>query len=161
VFIGYASARLLHNTIARNRDGQGSGIWVLGTPEPDQSVVTLTNSIVVSQSVGITVTGNSTVTLEATLWGSGVWANGSDWGGDGHIITGGQEIWGDPAFVAPNVGDYHISSNSVAIDHGVSAGVTFDMDGQSRPGGVGYDIGADEFHVSANPIYLPMVWRNG
>ena len=46
-------------------------------------------------------------TWPATL--SGSWANGTDWGGDGDIFTGTVNIWGDPAFVNADGGDYHIS----------------------------------------------------
>jgi len=46
--------------------------------------------------------------------------------------------------VNPDGGDYHIGSGSGAIDTGVNAWVTTDIDGELRPYGLGYDIGADE-----------------
>ena len=46
----------------------------------------LTNTILVSHTVGISVSVGSTATLEATLWGSGVWANGNDWGGSSSLL---------------------------------------------------------------------------
>jgi uncharacterized repeat protein (TIGR01451 family) len=36
-------------------------------------------------------------------------------------------------------------AGSAAIDKGVDAGVTVDIDGETRPFGLGYDLGADEF----------------
>lgn len=39
----------------------------------------------------------------------------------------------------------HLQAGSVAIDAGVNAGVFDDVDGDRRPFGVGFDIGADEF----------------
>jgi uncharacterized repeat protein (TIGR01451 family) len=46
-------------------------------------------------------------------------------------------------------GDYHIASLSPAIDKGTTlAGVTHDFDGDARPQGPAYDIGADEFTLS-------------
>jgi parallel beta-helix repeat protein len=153
--IGGSSLRLLHTTIARNRGGDGSGIYVGHVPGP--STLALTNTILVSHTVGITVE-DGTVTLEGTLWGSGTWANDTDWGGMGTIITGAHNYWGDPAFVNPDAGDYHIGLISAAIDKGVDAGVDDDIDGDPRPQGSGYDLGADEF-VDAAPIYLPLIMR--
>jgi len=141
---------LLHNTIARNDNTYGVLI-------DRGATVTLTNTILVSHTVGISVTTGSTVTLEATLWGSGEWANGSDWGGGGSIVTGTVNIWGLPHFIHPDGGDYHLGSGSRAVDRGVDAGVADDIDGDPRPYGVGYDIGADELTVWR--LYLPLVLR--
>jgi hypothetical protein len=91
--------------------------------------------------VGITVTTGNTVTLEGTLW----YGNGQDAGGGGTIVTGTVNVYGDPDFVAPEMGDYHIGLASAAIDAGVDAGVIDDIDGDVRPQDAGYDIGADEF----------------
>jgi len=60
---------------------------------------------------------------------------------------------GSPSFQAinPLTGDpkldatYHLQIGSAAIDAGVDAGVTTDIDGDTRPWGAGYDIGADEY----------------
>ena len=126
-----SSLSLLHTTIARNHGGDGSGIHVAGAG----STVALTNTILVSHTVGITVAAGNTATLEATLWGTGTWANLTDWGGAGTIRTGTINLWGDPAFVDPDAGDYHIRFGSAAIDAGVDAGVTQDIDGERRPMG--------------------------
>ena len=147
-----ATVHLLHTTLARNSGGDGSGLHVAYT-----STVTMTNTILVSHTVGITVTANSTATLEATLWGDGAWANTTDWGGAGHITTGTVNVWGDPAFVDPDGGDYHLGPGSAAIDAGVDAGVLTDIDGDPRPIGLGFDIGADE---AWRWVYLPLVLRN-
>jgi uncharacterized repeat protein (TIGR01451 family) len=82
--------------------------------------------------------------MEGTLWGNRVWTNGADWGGAGTIFTGTINVWGAPAFVDPKNGDYHIRPDSAAVDAGVISAVTSDIDGQPRPYGPGYDIGADE-----------------
>ncbi len=122
------------------------------------TTLALTNTILVSHTMGITVTAGSTATLEATLWGSNTWANGTDWDGDGTILTGTVNIWGDPAFVNPGKDNYHIGLGSAAINAGVNAGVTTDIDGDTRPQESGYDIGADEFWPRY--IYLPLVEKN-
>jgi hypothetical protein len=153
-----AHASLIHNTIARNRAGDGTGILV-GYWEEGDVTVALTNTALVSHTVGISVSAGNTVTLQGTLWGSGAWANGMDWGGDGTILTGTVNVWGDPAFVDPAAGDYHIGPGSAAIDAGVDAGVLVDMDGEFRPAGRGYDIGADEYAAGPTMLYLPLILR--
>jgi len=125
-----ASLRLLHNTIARNSGGYSSGIYV--NDFGGYSTVAMTNTILVSHTVGVTVTAGNTATLESTLWGTDAWANDTDWGGDGTLITGTINLWGTPAFVDPDAGDYHIGVDSAAFNAGVDAGVTEDIDGDLR-----------------------------
>jgi hypothetical protein len=136
---------LQHNTIARNT-GRGGGYGILlqsGQP------ITLVNTILVSHTVGISVTAGSTATLEGTLWGGGAWANRTDWAGNGMIITGVVNLWGEPGFVDPFAGDYHIGPGSAAIDSGVHTDVRDDIDSEPRPMGRRCDIGADE-----RPVYI-------
>ena len=141
----YSSARLLHTTIARN-SGENTAVYVTeGWLGP--STVTLTNTVVVSHTSGIHVSEGNTATLEATLWH----ANGTDYSGN---VIHTNDYTGDPAFSADG---YHLTSGSAAIDKGVDAGVMTDIDGDSRPTGAGYDLGADEFWYK---IYLPLVLRN-
>lgn len=54
-------------------------------------------------------------------------------------------------------GGYHLTAGSAAVDRGVASGVTKDIDGQFRPQGAGYDLGADEFGVFS--IYLPVALK--
>ena len=51
---------------------------------------------------------------------------------------------------------YHLSSRSAAIDRGLDAEVTVDIDGQSRDQNAPPDLGADEY-VTWRATYLPVV----
>jgi hypothetical protein len=137
---------LLHNTLSGNTGSDGSGIHVAGA-----NTVQLTNTVLVSHTVGITVSSGSIVTLTGALWSG----NGIDSGGAGSISAS-NVITGDPAF-GPD--GYHLTENSIARDSGVNSGVPDDIDGNSRPQVAGYDLGADEF-VIWHYIYLPLVFRN-
>jgi hypothetical protein len=161
LYINHSGARLLHSTIARNRGGDGSGLCIAGW-RPSFSTVTLTNTLLVSHTVGITVAAGNAITLEATLWGTHTWANDVDWGGLGTILTGAVNIWDEPGFVDPDSGDYHIGPGSAALDSAVETKVVLDIDGEQRPAGVGSDIGADELYPPElkNPVYLPLIRGN-
>ncbi len=163
LYVEGSSLKVLHNTIARHNHGDGFGLYVThgyshSHPHGHDVIgsrLYLTNTILVSHTVGISVTAGNTAILEATLW-----ANEADWGGAGTILVGAHNYWGDPAFVDPDVGDYHIGAGSAAIDVGVDAGVSDDIDGDPRPVGGGYDIGADERHEpEALWVYLPLVLK--
>jgi parallel beta-helix repeat protein len=45
----------------------------------------------------------------------------------------------------PTVADYHVRDYSSAIDAGSDTGVSPDFDGEARPAGAAFDIGADEY----------------
>jgi hypothetical protein len=147
-YSGYQGAIVLtHPTLVNNGGKDGEGIFT-------DRFVRLTNSIIAGHGVGISATAGSRVQLESTLW-----ANGLDWGGAGEILTGTPEsnIWGDPGFMDPAAGNYHLRRDSIAIDRGIDAGVLHDMDGQTRPIEGGYDLGADEFPPYWH--YFPVVQR--
>jgi uncharacterized repeat protein (TIGR01451 family) len=143
LYVYDSSLYALHTTIARNHGWVGGGVHI-ATPMSPRTVA-FTNTILVSHTLGIYVASGAAATLESTLWGDSAWANTADWGGLGTLITGTHNYWGDPGFVAPDSGDYHIGTSSAAIDGGIDAGVADDMDGQSRPHHAGYDLGADEW----------------
>ena len=141
LYINGGDHRLLHTTVAHNTGGDGSGIYATGAS------IALTNTIVASHTIGLYATADATVTLKATLWGSGVWINTAERSGLGTVVSGTINVRGDPAFAAPQTSDYHLSYTSAAIDAGIDAGVYNDIDGDPRPVARGYDIGADEFSV--------------
>jgi hypothetical protein len=65
----------------------------------------------------------------------------------------------DPMFVDAAAGNYHIQGISDAVDNANATGApSDDIDGDSRPQGVGYDIGADEY---LTPAGLPVLSWTG
>jgi hypothetical protein len=132
--IEWASARLLHTTIYNNSGADGTAIHVMYN-----STVALTNTIVaVHTTAGITVSASSsTSTLNGVLW----YNNGVNTGGPGTISVT-NELTGTPNFAADG---YHLQSGSKAIDAGVEAGVSEDIDGNPRNTP---DLGADEFGIA-------------
>lgn len=154
VYVSGSSPHLLHSTIARNVGGDGSGLSVQDRFGISSSVA-LTNTILASHTIAISVAAGNTATLESTLW----FDNIADQTGVG-IITATNNYTGNPTFVDPDGGDYHLGSSSKAVDKGINAGITYDVDGNSRPKGGGYDLGAYEEEVlpqgcEAYPFALP------
>ncbi len=115
---------------------------------------------------GIRVSTSTPASLNEITADHNVWhrADGNDfmqWGsaklnlqefqatGDSHGI-GSTEA--DPKFAVPGLtgaGDFHLQSGSPAIDTGVATGApATDIDGNSRPQGAGFDIGAYELLVA-------------
>jgi hypothetical protein len=140
LFFGGSAACLLHTTIARNSGGDGSGVHVSLI---SSARITMTNTILVSQTVGITAVP-SIATLDGVLW----FGNGANTGGDGMIAVT-HDYTGDPAFAADG---YHLMAGSAAISRGVNAGVMTDIDGGPRDALP--DLGADEYQPS---VYLPII----
>ncbi len=77
-----------------------------------------------------------------TSWGASPAVTYSDiqggWAGEGNIDA-------DPHFVSSK--NYHLSLFSPCIDAGTDVCGHEDIDGQSRPWGAGFDMGADEFSL--------------
>jgi hypothetical protein len=63
-------------------------------------------------------------------------------GGNSYPLT--NPVYEDPMFVDPSADDYHLDKESPAVDAGAVVTLDEDYDGDERPIGDGYDIGADE-----------------
>jgi hypothetical protein len=144
-----SSGHFLHTTLARNTGGNGQAVFAASS-----SMLWMTNTILVSHTVGVGTTSGAVVNMEATLWGDGAWSNIVDLAGPG-IYTGTVNIVAEPAFIDPDAGDYHILNHSGALNQGIDAGVALDFEGELRVGAP--DLGADEF---LSYVYLPLVIMN-
>ena len=78
--------------------------------------------------------------------------------------TGVGNISADPLFFDPYASDFHLTIDSPCIDTGTDIGIYEDFDGDQRPWGDGYDMGADEFACSGlvlDVLYSPPWIRPG
>ena len=152
LYSGWGSQSLLHNTFARNgsdgpapgASGKRNGIYV------HWSRMALTNTVMVSHTVGITCYDAAHVTLLGVLWhGTEITVGGACT----TTVSATHQISGAPAFAADG---YHLTAGSAAINRGVRAGVLVDVDGERRDPWP--DLGADEFQHPL--LYLPVVRRS-
>lgn len=152
MLINNASADILHTTMVGLPGYTGIGIQVgsefmyLG----HGTRITLTNSIISGQEVGINVTKWASATVAGVLWhGNGVNVDNAGM----YAETG--AIKGDPLFAADG---YHLLSGSAAIDKGSDAGVPDDIDQFPRPYQAP-DLGADEYwpRSALKWIYAPAI----
>jgi hypothetical protein len=159
LYIYGASPRLLHTTIARNGSagliadsgGDSSGVYITDAGYDVYSTVALTNTILVSHSVGISVTGGNTVTVNSILWYSTPVTVSQ---ATTATVAVQNQYPGDPLFATDG---YHLMEGSAAIDKGVDAGVMTDIGGDSRDSAP--DLGADEFVSEPGKLYLPIILK--
>jgi parallel beta-helix repeat protein len=149
IYLYKTSTMVVNNTIVDNGlTGHEEGILIGGDVIP-----TIVNNIVVSHAVGIRSQASVTPVVDY----NDVWNNReANYSG---VVTGTHDISTDPQFVDAAGGDYHLRNGSPCIDAGTTVSwLTTDLDSDSRPRGVHYDIGADEFWPQT--IYLPLLERN-
>lgn len=86
--------------------------------------------------------------------------NGLLWSGGPNLREGtgtytiSNSMAGAPAFTTDG---YHLTKASSAIDHGVNSGISSDIDGNPRPWGPAYNLGAAEY--PRYRAFLPLVQR--
>ena len=108
---------------------QGGGIFAIEYEPPDGLDPVITNCIVWGNyGNGIYVYRGSVTVAYSDVQGG--------WPGEGNIAV-------NPHFVGGVT--YHLRLGSPCVDSGTDAGIYTDMDGQRRPWGAGFDMGADEF----------------
>ena len=158
-----AAGTLLTNCLAAGNTASGNGA-AGGAVYLDFSDVELMNC---------TITDNSVFSFFGDPYGGGVYCgdsnleitNGILWGDEPDEIhcagSSGASVsysdieggWlglynfdADPRFVHPSSGDYHINASSPCVDAGSGFGAPLcDFEGDFRPTGDGWDMGADEY----------------
>jgi hypothetical protein len=145
------SATVLNSTIVNNRIVTGQYRWTYGGGLSADGSVVLQNCLLWGNLACPSGTGLSEP--QQVYVGAGrttVSHSDIEDGTDGFLLDPGATLeWlegnlnQDPRFVGGS--DYHLLRDSPCIDSGVEAGVSEDVDGDPRPQGGGYDIGADEY----------------
>ena len=137
-------AALSHVTIADDTLNNKEAIYFTTGDISDR--LFLANTIVASHTIGVQNTANPfNIPANNILF----YRNTND-GGFSEYLNGGGIIESaanqDPRFVNPTTNDYHLGVGSAAINKGVATipAVNDDIDGDARPQGGGFDVGADE-----------------
>jgi hypothetical protein len=134
--------RMVHNTLARNLGSMG--VYVVNE-SATFSTLSMTNTLMISHTLGISVTAGNTARLNGVLW----YRAPLQVSGAATVLN---SYTGDPAFQPDG---WHLGPASAGINRGVPAGLGVDIDGQARdflP-----DLGADEFPTLW--LYLPIIRR--
>jgi hypothetical protein len=140
---------MLNNTLVGNTADSATGIWL-----KQCITTTIQNNIFAYQDNGQKhISSDAGDPSESTLTAG----YNCVYRGAGLIPTrlaDPYDVWNEnPLFVDKANGDYHLQANSPCVDAGkILDSVTDDLDGNPRPVGSGYDIGAYEFVPSTSPL---------
>ena len=147
--VNYSSPVFNNNTVLNC----GAGVSILDPFDAD-----IKNNIFYGNTVAVTRTGSQSSDVQFNdFYGNGTNFNGypSSYGSivmtnrNGDPCDIAFNIFDDPLFIQAN--NYHLMEPSPCIEGGTSDGAPdIDIDGDSRPRGAGYDIGADEYAPLAN-----------
>lgn len=138
--------QMVHNTIAGAVFNDGPAVYV------DGGTAAITNTIITSHEIGIENEGGMVSEDYNLYFDNGVNLSGT-------VASGGSSMDGDPDFVDPAGGDFHIGADSAALDNALDLGIPNDLDGNIRPYGAGPDRGAYEFVETTWQIYVPVMLK--
>jgi hypothetical protein len=129
-----------------------------GAYSGDQLTITLTNTLISGADTAFAAAdyqGGVSIRHRNTLAHGVTTMHRTD--GGAPVFEALHPVTGDPRLSATG----RLLSGSAAIDAGIDAGVAWDIDGQPRPYGGGYDVGADEYTADIVEIrtFLPVIGR--
>ncbi|CUU01438.1 Disaggregatase related [Armatimonadetes bacterium GBS] len=157
VYLRYASAQLINNTIAYNTSvsaSLGGGVYC-----SDSTNTLFANNIVAFQENGPGIDRKNVSTATVTLRNNCVYNPSSANYRNIAASAYASDINLDPRFVDGSNNNFHLG-DSPCIDRGSAsdaAGILVDYDGQARVNGVTIDIGADEVYAVAVALTVPPV----
>ncbi len=151
---GYSAGTIMFNTVIGNAFSGTAAYLTGGIALEGSGSERVVNNILTSNYYGLncySCSGSWDYNL--------VWGNATDYVND--ASAGGSDLNGDPLFVAGSEGNFHLTAASPAIDAANSTvGIVVDIDNESRPQGDNYDLGYDEYGVSAYEIVITEVMAN-
>ena len=151
---GYSAGTIMFNTVIGNAFSGTAAYLTGGIALEGTGSERVVNNILTSNYYGFNCYSCSG-TWDYNL----VWGNTTDYVND--ASADGSDIAGDPLFVAGSEGNFHLTAASPAIDAANSTvGIVVDIDGESRPQGDNYDLGYDEYGVSAYELIITEVMAN-
>ncbi len=141
--------KLINNTCFNNGNyagGWGFGIYI---DNPDASNIFIQNNICSDNSAQLSIQQmNGNAIIENNL----IYGNNTASG----TLSGNNAFFQSPQFVDISTDDFHLQSNSPAIDNGAVLGSPiFDFENNTRPFGTSVDIGAYEYSTPTNIPILP------
>ena len=148
------SGGIIRNNYFYRSSGQPGDVGILVADSPNTQV--LNNTVFVSGTYGTPIEyrfpGSSGIQVSNNITDGAIWARNGATGTESHNITGA----GPALFVNAAAGDLRLAPTAAAaIDQGVTlANVTDDWDGDLRPNGPAFDIGADEFGATTTAFAI-------